>query len=206
MPDDLGRRERKKQVTRQALVAAAVRLFTERGYDETSVADITEAADVSKRTFFLHFPTKEDVLLADGDERVTLAVRAIQDRSPGVSPREALADAASRMITSAAENDLPTGLAALRAQLVVTVPAVQARVLHATFTAQTRIAAALRTAYPDALDEVTAAAVVGALMGAISAAAVTSLQRGDNPAATLAAMRTAASVALRCAEPLALGS
>ena len=74
MPDELGRRERKKELTRQALVDAAVRLFTERGYDQTGVADIAEAADVSKRTFFLHFPTKEDVLLGDAGTRADLAV------------------------------------------------------------------------------------------------------------------------------------
>lgn len=198
MSDDLGRRERKKQVTRQALTAAAVRLFTERGYDETSVADIAEAADVSKRTFFLHFPTKEDVLLAGSDERVTSAVRAIAERPPGTSPRDALAAAAEQMITNVSEGDLPAGLAALRARLVVSAPSVQARVLHTTFTAQTRIAAALHAAYPDVLDEVTAAAVVGALMGAISAAAVTSLQRGDTPDATVKAMRAAIAIGLSC--------
>ncbi|MFS8101868.1 TetR/AcrR family transcriptional regulator [Lentzea alba] len=196
MSDDPGRRERKKQATRQSLVAAAVRLFTEQGYDETGVADIAEAADVSKRTFFLHFPTKEDVLLTDADNRASLAVDAIAERPPGTPLRDALATAADRMITSTAEGDLPAGLAALRARLVVTTPAVQARVLHTTFTAQTRIAAALRAAYPDELDDLTAAAVVGALMGAISAAAVTSLQRGDTPAATLAAMRTATTLAM----------
>lgn len=185
-------------------MAAAVRLFTERGYDETSVADITDAADVSKRTFFLHFPTKEDVLLADSTRRITLAVRAIEERAPGTPLRDALATAADRMITSAAEHDLPAGLAALRARLVVTAPAVQARVLHTTFTAQARIAQALRDAY--SLDEVTAAALVGALMGAISAATTTSLERGDPFEATQAAMRTAASLALRCTEPIRPGS
>lgn len=199
MPDDPGRRERKKQATRHALVTAAVRLFTEQGYEETSVADIAEAADVSKRTFFLHFPTKEDVLLSDADDRIALAVHAITQRTPTTSLQEALADAADRMITNTAKGDLPTGLAALRAQLVVTTPSVQARVLHTTFTAQSRIASALRDAY--ALDEVTASAVVGALMGAITAATVTSLERGDTPETTLAAMHTAKSLALRCATP-----
>lgn len=194
-----GRRERKKQATRHALVAAAVRLFTERGYDATSVADIAEAADVSKRTFFLHFPTKEDVLLTDSDHRAALAVQAIEERAPGAPLRDTLADAANRMITNTADGDLPTGLAALRARLVVTTPAVQARVLHATFTAQSRITAALRAAYP--LDDVTAATLVGALTGAISAATVTSLERADTPETTLAAMRTAAEIAVRCAEP-----
>jgi AcrR family transcriptional regulator len=204
VPDDLGRRARKKQATRHALVAAATRLFTEQGYDETSVADIAEAADVSKRTFFLHFPTKEDVLLADADDRVALAVRAIADRTSDTSLRDALANAADRMITNTAEGDLPAGLAALRARLVVTTPAVQARVLHTTFTAQARIATALRDAFP--VDEVTASAVVGAMMGAISAATVTSLERGDALDATLDAMHTAKSLALRCADQCTPGT
>ncbi|WP_394621593.1 TetR/AcrR family transcriptional regulator [Lentzea sp. JNUCC 0626] len=195
MSDDSGRRERKKQATRQALVAAAVRLFTERGYDNTSVTDITDLADVSKRTFFLHFPTKEDVLLADSDARVALAVEAVAGHA---TPRESLLAAATRMIANTAAGDLPSGLAALRAELVVTTPAVQARVLHAMFQAQVKITAALLAAHPGELDEVTASAMVGALMGAISAATVTSLTRGDSPAITQAAMRRATVVALRC--------
>ncbi|MGI5501566.1 TetR/AcrR family transcriptional regulator [Lentzea sp. CA-135723] len=198
MSDDPGRRERKKQATRQALVTAAVRLFTERGYDNTGVTDITDLADVSKRTFFLHFPTKEDVLLADSEARAVLAVEAVAGHA---TPRESLAAAAARMIADTAAGDLPSGLAALRAQLVVTTPAVQARVLHVTFQAQTRISAALLAAHPGEFDEVTASAAVGALVGAISAAAVTSLARGDSPDATLAAMRTATDVALRCVTP-----
>jgi AcrR family transcriptional regulator len=200
VPDDLGRRERKKQLTRQALVDAAVRLFTERGYDETGVADIAEAADVSRRTFFLHFPTKEDVLLADGSARIDLAVRAIEERRPDAPMREVLADAMESMIADVAAGDLPNGLAALRARLVVTTPAVQARVLHTMFTAQTRIAAALRKAYPDTLDEITAAGVVGALTGAVSSVAVASLRRGDPPEQTRAAMHDAAEIALCCVE------
>jgi NADH dehydrogenase len=56
------RRERKKQETRQRLLQAAWRLFRERGYDETTVSDITEAADVAKGTFFNYFPTKESIV------------------------------------------------------------------------------------------------------------------------------------------------
>ncbi|UVS80539.1 TetR/AcrR family transcriptional regulator [Actinokineospora sp. UTMC 2448] len=199
---EVGRRERKKQLTRQALVNAAVRLFTEQGYDQTSVADIAEAADVSKRTFFLHFATKEDVLLADGSTRINLAVRAIEGRRPDAPMREVLAEATKSMIANTAGGDLPNGLAALRARLVVTTPAVQARVLHTMFTAQTRIAAALRRAYPDTLDEITAAGVVGALTGAISAAAVASLQLGEPPERTRAAMQHAAGIALHYIESL----
>jgi AcrR family transcriptional regulator len=197
VPDEIGRRERKKQLTRQALVGSAVRLFTERGFDATSVADIADAADVSTRTFFLHFPTKEDVLLADAGTRIDLAVLAIDQRSPDASVRATLTEAISRMIANTATGDLPNGLAALRATLVVTTPSVQARVLHTMFTAQSRIAEALHRAYPDRLDEITAATVVGAVMGAVSAAAVTSLRSGQPPDRTHAAMRRAAEITVR---------
>jgi NADH dehydrogenase len=56
------RRERKKQETRQRLLETAWCLFREQGYEETTVADITEAADVAKGTFFNYFPTKESIV------------------------------------------------------------------------------------------------------------------------------------------------
>jgi AcrR family transcriptional regulator len=56
------RRERKKQETRQRLLKCAWRLFQERGYDDATVEDITEAADVAKGTFFNYFGTKESIL------------------------------------------------------------------------------------------------------------------------------------------------
>lgn len=55
-------REQKKQATLQRITDVALRLFSERGYEETSVAEIAEAAGVAKGTFFNYFPTKEDLL------------------------------------------------------------------------------------------------------------------------------------------------
>ena len=57
-----GRRERKRSETRQRIFRAAMRLFAERGFFDTTVEDITEAADVGKGTFFNYFPSKEHVL------------------------------------------------------------------------------------------------------------------------------------------------
>jgi AcrR family transcriptional regulator len=64
MTEELSRRERKKQETRQSLLAAAMALFEEKGYDATPVEEITERADVAKGTFFNYFPSK-DALLAE---------------------------------------------------------------------------------------------------------------------------------------------
>lgn len=60
-----GLRERKKQRTRETIVTVALELFAEHGYQQTTVADIAEAAEVSKGTVFAYFPTKEDIVFAD---------------------------------------------------------------------------------------------------------------------------------------------
>jgi AcrR family transcriptional regulator len=87
-------RERKKARTRRALVEAALRLFAERGFEATTVADIAEAADVSPRTFFTYFPAKEDVLFADVQDRIDRLRDALAKRAPDESFLDALRRAA----------------------------------------------------------------------------------------------------------------
>ncbi len=72
------RRERHRLETRDRLYRAALELFGERGFLETTVEDITEAADVGKGTFFNYFRTKEHVLAAYGGERIAAVERALE--------------------------------------------------------------------------------------------------------------------------------
>ncbi|NUW31762.1 TetR family transcriptional regulator [Nonomuraea sp. SMC257] len=86
----MGRRERKKAQTRQALADAALRLFLERGYDNVGVKDVAEAADVAVTTLFKHFPSKEALVFdLDADLEAAL-VAAVRERPAGRSIPAAL--------------------------------------------------------------------------------------------------------------------
>src|SRR5256885_4164959 len=102
MPEEVGRRARKKQHTRDELVLAATRLFGERGFDETTTADIAEAADVSQRTFFRHFASKEAVLYGDSDEIAAAFGDAIRNRPKREAPLTAVAGALHELAQAAA--------------------------------------------------------------------------------------------------------
>ena len=88
--DALGRRERKKRDTRRALALAAVRLAAERGPDHVTIEEISETADVSVRTFFNYFSSKEEAIVgADPDGQAILAERLLA-RPPSEPPITAL--------------------------------------------------------------------------------------------------------------------
>lgn len=82
-PARVGRRERRSAEIRERLFHAALQLFAERGYLETTVEDITDAADLGKGTFFNYFPTKEHVLATFGGERIAAIERALERAQKG---------------------------------------------------------------------------------------------------------------------------
>jgi AcrR family transcriptional regulator len=100
-PPPANRRERRRTETRERLYSAALELFAERGFLETTVEDITEAADVGKGTFFNYFPTKEHILAAFGSERVAQIERAYEKAR---SSNEPVLQAIREVLTSLADN------------------------------------------------------------------------------------------------------
>ncbi|MFG1603809.1 TetR/AcrR family transcriptional regulator [Actinoplanes sp. NPDC049265] len=86
----IGRRERKKAATRQAIADAAVRLFLERGYDQVSIREIADAADVSTTTLFKHFSGKEALVFDQEQDVEAGLVAAVRERVPGQGVVEAL--------------------------------------------------------------------------------------------------------------------
>lgn len=91
----LSRRDRKKARTRREIYDAAMALFAERGFDAVTIAEICEAADVGRGTFFLHYPSKAS-LLGEFNQRVAEAFRATL-REPRASAREELRGLVERM-------------------------------------------------------------------------------------------------------------
>jgi AcrR family transcriptional regulator len=163
-------RERKKARTRRALVEAALRLFAERGFEATTVADIAEAADVSPRTFFTYFPAKEDVLFADAQDRIERLRDALAKRAPDESFLDALRRAARDIL---ADRTFQAEAQRTHMQVIAANPALGARGLQDLLAAEQVVAAAiaadLGVDQTDPQPQVAAAAAVNALRGAFMA-------------------------------------
>jgi AcrR family transcriptional regulator len=96
-------RERKKLATRRSLRRHALYLVAQRGFIHVTVEDIAEAANVSPRTFFNYFPSKEAALFGTDPERVTALRTRILHRAPGESALDALRQALATMARGIAE-------------------------------------------------------------------------------------------------------
>ncbi len=93
-----GRRTRKRLITRQTISDVATRLFFERGFDNVTIDEIANAADVGRMTVFNHFPRKEDMFFDREQEIHDIAFAAVRERDHGVSPVRALGSLAHGLI------------------------------------------------------------------------------------------------------------
>jgi len=91
-PEPLGRRERKKAATRKNISDVATMMFLERGFDNVSIREVADAADVSPTTVFAHFPQKEALVFDEDDEQRDHLVGAVRDRAKGTSINRAIRD------------------------------------------------------------------------------------------------------------------
>ncbi|MCZ7530986.1 MAG: TetR family transcriptional regulator [Acidimicrobiia bacterium] len=119
-----GRRERHKARTRRSLEEAALRLFARRGFDDTTIEDITDAADVSPRTFFRYFASKEDVLFADHAQQIQRFGNALSARS---ADEPVLASITEALLTLADDYEEKRERYLLRFRLLASFPGVAAR-------------------------------------------------------------------------------
>jgi AcrR family transcriptional regulator len=117
-PAKLGLRERKKQQTRERIARVALRLFAERGYDETTLADIANAAEVAPRTIFAYFESKEDIVLCNEVSFLDTLKRKLDERPPGATTVDALREFLSTM-------EPPDEEGTLRKQILKSNPALQ---------------------------------------------------------------------------------
>lgn len=109
------RRQRKKQLTKDALIEAALELFAAKGYDHTAVHEITDAVDVSERTFFRYFASKEDLVLSFIQEGAATFAEALAARPAQEEPLAAARNALQHSIRELSGGQgLPNYLSAMR--------------------------------------------------------------------------------------------
>ncbi len=160
-PPKPGLRERKKAKTRALIQKHALRLFRERGYDETSIEQIAEAAEVSPSTFFRYFPTKEDVVLYDPFDPLLLA--AFRAQPAELSPIGALRAAMKSVL-----GGTTTGWATLmldRADLVLSVPDLRRAMLDGMVSSMEPFVAAVAERIGRQPDDPAVRNLVGAVVG-----------------------------------------
>jgi AcrR family transcriptional regulator len=152
--DHPGLRQRQAQRTREAIQDAATRLFLASGFHAVSVDEIAAAAEVSKRTLFKYFPSKEDLVIGGFADHADEAARTVASRPPGTSPLAALhehfLDGLARRDPVTGLDDRPQTLAFVA--MVLSVPSLQARLLLYQATAEQTLAEALEKSRPSPAD------------------------------------------------------
>ena len=132
-----GLRERRRHRTMNAMIDAALALFEDKGYDAVSVEEIAAAAEVSPRTFYRHFPAKEDVLVLDPETDEAVRAALAEDR-----PEESDVDFVARIQIAALTARRPEH-ARRGYHLIQATPALQARIYQLVWHDQEAIVQAL---------------------------------------------------------------
>ena len=165
-----GHLARKREKTRRALIEAAARLFEERGYEQTTLADIAAAADIAPRTYFSYFDAKEGVFFAQLDARIA-ALSELELRREGEDLPAGLRRAAHEFVRALEPGPDPRLAADSMRRIIGGNPALQAAASLRLHTADRALAFRLAASYPDRLDDVLAAAIASAVTSGLRAAA-----------------------------------
>ena len=185
-----GLRERKKRATRDAIAASARRLFAKRGFDAVTVAEIAVAANVSEKTVFNHFATKEDLVFAGGDTRLAQLLAAIAQRRPGTSVLDVFRANSEAMLDTVAAGETDDSLVVPR--IVRDSPALQERLTVAWEREAEAVAAAIAETTGAGDDDIVPAVVARTLASTlitIFRAAFDGLLAGEDPAQLAARLR-----------------
>ncbi|KQC37795.1 TetR family transcriptional regulator [Frankia sp. ACN1ag] len=169
--EQTGLRARRRRRIHDALSAAAITLFLERGFDAVSVAEIAAAAGVSKPTLFAYFPAKEDLILHRILDHRGEAARVVRARAAGVTPLAALE---SHLLAGLDRREPVTGLnddpeVLAFHGLVFATPSLLGRVAQYTAGDEQALAAALAEVALPADDLPGAASAFGDVVGAVPA-------------------------------------
>jgi len=164
----VGLRERKKARTRAAIREHALRLFREQGYYATTIEQIADAAEVSPATFFRYFPTKEDVVLQDDFEVISLEVLAALPPELGLIAAFRAASIAT--VTALSENDR----ARFRetTELTMQIPEVRARAIDEFVRTINQVAEAVALRTGRGATDFEVRTMAGAIVGVILSVAV----------------------------------
>ena len=158
-----GLRERKKARTRAAIRQHALRLIKEQGYYSTTIEQIADAAEVSPATFFRYFPTKEDVVLQDDIDVISL--EAIEAQPPELGPIAAFRAAAAAAFRALSEDALQRFRETVA--LTASIPEIRAWAIDEFVRTINQISGALALRTGRSADDFEVRTMAGALVGVI---------------------------------------
>jgi AcrR family transcriptional regulator len=187
-PDEESLRERKKRQTRQAIAQAAMRLFTEHGFDTVTIPQIAAAAGVADKTVYNYFPRKTSLFFDEAGDVLAELLHAVRTRRPGQSALDGV------QVFLAGRAEWAAGRRPARPsprfrQLIAGSPALQAGMREMFASYETALAELLATetgAAPGSAEPFTAAA---AMVAVIRAAFQSASPPGRDPAAALRLLR-----------------